>query len=93
MKLGLLNRVFIDSFLNISNNIKAFKTTHNILSTGGDNSPLSINITTKSYHSKMKNVTIPALFLVGKYDFICPPALHKAAFDSTACYRSNAVYD
>jgi pimeloyl-ACP methyl ester carboxylesterase len=63
----------------------------NILSTGGENSPLSKDITTKAYHSKMKSVTIPALFLVGKYDFICPPALHKAAFDSTACANKKLV--
>jgi proline iminopeptidase len=56
----------------------------NIFTTGALGSSLSKDIETKAYHQKMKNVTIPSLFLVGKYDFLCPPALHQDAFDNTA---------
>jgi pimeloyl-ACP methyl ester carboxylesterase len=63
----------------------------NILSTGNENSSLSKDITTKAYHAKMKNVTTPALFIVGKYDFICPPALHQDAFNNTASLKKRIV--
>jgi proline iminopeptidase len=56
----------------------------NFLTTSDVNSQISNDIETKSFTNAYQQVTIPALFIVGQYDFICPPALHQAAFDKTA---------
>jgi proline iminopeptidase len=54
----------------------------NFFSTSNLNSEISIDITTRSYTDLFKKVTIPSLFMVGEYDFICPPALHQDAYNN-----------
>jgi proline iminopeptidase len=63
----------------------------NFFSTANLNSPLSKDIETRSYNPLMNKVTIPSLFLVGKYDFICPPALHQQAYDNVATTEKKIV--
>jgi pimeloyl-ACP methyl ester carboxylesterase len=45
----------------------------------------------RDFHSEMKNITIPSLFLVGKYDFICPFASIEDAFKKTGAKEKKIV--
>jgi pimeloyl-ACP methyl ester carboxylesterase len=92
----IVNNTYPSQFSYFFDLAKAFKlpiTAYgvNILSTGGGNSSLSKDIENKAYHAKLRNVSTPALFLVGKYDFICPPALHQDAYDNTASLKKKIV--
>lgn len=55
------------------------------------NSYLYEELAAKDYHPLLKNVLIPSMFFVGKYDFLSTEAMIKDAFDKTGSKEKKMV--